>query len=477
MSPRQPTAKRSSSSNPGVFRVHKNVYNRPAMAALIDSTLPKQQTSHPRPGRSPGWACVSDRDYFRLSLPGGYLFGDHAAIARSRANGIRYAAADGGGFAGFGLDLQRVGTTCFCLGQRLIQHQDLRCAGILLGGIGITLIGFAPGTTVVFLMYAVGMLGIGMFHPIAASTIGQLAGDRRGIAISWFFVFGMGGFFTGALLAPWLATGNGSLKHLAVMIIPGLLMAVVLQLWIGKINHKAVLHPTAAHSMRLYDWRSIWILYLSSVFRFVVNMAIVYLLVRWMEQSVAANQPEWSAKQIADFSAPLAGRANATMILGQGTGGLVAGALIARGREKWPLVLTPILFAPAPGIDCVSPTGHRRVRCLFLHRRRFRVDDAGCDQRWSATDAVSHQSRFGNHARRGLGGCCDWTTTGRVLDSPFQSTNRLDHDRRPAGLFRGRCQRFEAGCSGTKIVARLTSWLVISREPNVTSPSPCELRS
>jgi MFS family permease len=219
--------------------------------------------------------------------------------------------------------------------------------GILIGGIGITFIGFSPSTPIVFLMYAFGMLGIGMFHPIAASTIGQLAGDRRGMAISWFFVFGMGGFFTGSLLAPWLATGGGSLNHLAILFIPGVFMAVLLQICIGKINHKSVMIPTAAHSMRHYDWRSIWILYVSSVFRFVVNMAIVYLLVRWMEQSVATSEPGWSAKQVADFSAPLAGRANATMILGQAVGGLVAGALIVTGREKWPLVLTPILFAPA----------------------------------------------------------------------------------------------------------------------------------
>jgi FSR family fosmidomycin resistance protein-like MFS transporter len=229
--------------------------------------------------------------------------------------------------------------------------------GILLGGIGITLIGFAPSATMVFLMYAIGMLGIGMFHPIAASTIGQLAGDKRGLAISWFFVFGMGGFFTGSLLAPWLATGNGSLKHLAIMLIPGVLMAVVLQLCIGKINHKSVLTHTEAHSMRHYDWRSIWILYLSSVFRFVVNMAIVYLLIRWMEQYVATNEPEWSAKKVADFSAPMAGRANATMILGQAIGGLVAGALILTGKEKWPLVLTPILFAPALASIAFLPPG------------------------------------------------------------------------------------------------------------------------
>ena len=238
--------------------------------------------------------------------------------------------------------------------------------GILLGGIGITLIGFASSTPVVFLMYALGMLGVGMFHPIAASTIGQLAGDRRGLVISWFFVFGMGGFFTGSLLAPWLATGSGSLRHLSVMLIPGVIMAIVLQLCIGKINHKSVLLHTEAHSMRHYDWRSITILYLSSVFRFVVNMAIVYLLVRWMEQHVASMQPEWSAKKVADFSAPLAGRANATMILGQAIGGLTAGALILTGREKWPLVLTPILFAPAlASIAFLQPGTLGYAACFF----------------------------------------------------------------------------------------------------------------
>jgi FSR family fosmidomycin resistance protein-like MFS transporter len=238
--------------------------------------------------------------------------------------------------------------------------------GVVLGGIGITLIGFAPNAPVVFLMYAVGMLGIGMFHPIAASTIGQLAGDKRGMAISWFFVFGMGGFFTGSLLAPWLATGSGSLKHLAVMIIPGVLMAVILQSCIGKINHKSVIKPTEAHSMRHYDWQSIWILYLSAVFRFVVNMALVYLLIRWMEQYVAANQPDWTAEQVADFSAPMAGRANATMILGQAVGGLAAGALIVMGKEKWPLVLTPILFSPALASIAFLPPGVAGyVACFF----------------------------------------------------------------------------------------------------------------
>ena len=214
--------------------------------------------------------------------------------------------------------------------------------GLVLAALGITLIGFSPNLPSLFAIYAIGMLGVGMFHPIAASTIGKLAGDRRGMAISWFFVFGMAGFFTGSLTGPPLATGV-SLQALSYLILPGLVMAVVLQLSIGKIEHKDPKAECKSVSMRDYDWISIGCLFLSSVFRYFVYTAIVYLLVRWMEQYVGGLNPEWSAEKIADASAPLAGRANAVMILGQGIGGLVAGALIVTGHEKWPLVLTPVL--------------------------------------------------------------------------------------------------------------------------------------
>jgi len=219
--------------------------------------------------------------------------------------------------------------------------------GILLGTLGITLLGFSPNIPGVFVIYAIGMLGVGMFHPIAASTIGSLAGDKRGMVLSWFFVFGMGGFFTGSLIGPALATGSGSLRNLSYLLIPGLIMAVVLQLSIGKVQHKKRISSGHTHSIAEYDWWTITCLYLSAVFRFTVNMAIVYLLVRWMEHHVASLNPSWSAEDVADYSAPFVGRANATMIVGQGAGGLAAGALIVAGREKIPLIWAPIVFSPA----------------------------------------------------------------------------------------------------------------------------------
>ena len=220
--------------------------------------------------------------------------------------------------------------------------------GILLAAVGIPMIGYASDSNYLFLIFAFGMIGVGMFHPIAASTIGHMAGDKRGLALSWFFVFGMLGFVTGSLIGPALATGDHGLKGLWILLIPGIIIAVFLQFAIGDVQHKS--ESKSFHkplSLGDYDWRTLTFLYFSAVFRFVVNMAFVYLLVRWMEQYVGTQNPSWSAKKVADASAPLAGNANAVMIVGQLVGGLAAGAFVKGGNEKVALVWVPILLCPA----------------------------------------------------------------------------------------------------------------------------------
>jgi MFS family permease len=78
-----------------------------------------------------------------------------------------------------------------------------------------------------------------------------------------------------------------------------------------------------------------------------VNLALLYLYVRWMEKSVAAGNPSLSELQLSEMVAPLVGNLNASTMLGMAIGGLSAGILIPSGREKWPLVAFPLLFAPA----------------------------------------------------------------------------------------------------------------------------------
>ena len=238
--------------------------------------------------------------------------------------------------------------------------------GVVLGGLGITLIGYATTPRLLFGLYAMGMMGVGMFHPIAASTIGRLAGDKRNLAISWFFVFGMGGFFTGSLIGPRLVSGSGSLQNLSYLLTPGIVMGCVLIVLIRNLPHKGLAVQSDSRSITDYDWRSITFLYISSVFRFTVNMGLVYLLVRWMEQAVSIQHPDWTQVRIAAASAPMAGRANATMIVGQAIGGLSAGALLIAGKEKWAMIIVPIIFAPAIALlGLMEPGFEGSLLCFF----------------------------------------------------------------------------------------------------------------
>jgi FSR family fosmidomycin resistance protein-like MFS transporter len=271
-----------------------------------------------------------------------------------------------------------VGSICSGLAQPLfawisdrLKTRIFATAGVTLSALAISTLGFAPNSFVVFLLYAIGMTGVGMFHPIAASAIGRIAGNRRGMALGWFFVFGMGGFFTGSLVGPSFATGSGGLRSLWFLVVPGLVVAAAIQVALGKmgvaesrrmIGGGAEDEPAAAR----YDWYSIGLLYVTAVIRFVVNTAIIYLLLRWVEQYVAELHPEWTDQQVADYSAPVAGRANAVMFVGQAIGGLVAGTYIAAGREKMPLIFTPILFSPAIMALAFTKPGWWGLAACFL---------------------------------------------------------------------------------------------------------------
>ena len=136
--------------------------------------------------------------------------------------------------------------------------------GIVLGGLGIGLIGFSSSITMVFWMFALGMVGIGMFHPIATAKIGAIAGDERGFAISLFFVFGMGGFFSGSLFGPNLVAYTDTLQSLWYLIIPGILIAIFLQTTINRpVDSDLSNSKMIEQSLSDYDWFSIFMLFLS----------------------------------------------------------------------------------------------------------------------------------------------------------------------------------------------------------------------
>lgn len=74
--------------------------------------------------------------------------------------------------------------------------------GIVLAGIGFAMLGFAESSLVLGIVFMVGMVGNGMFHPIAATTVVQMYRERRNSAASIHFVAGMIGGALGDDLSP-----------------------------------------------------------------------------------------------------------------------------------------------------------------------------------------------------------------------------------------------------------------------------------
>ena len=150
-------------------------------------------------------------------------------------------------------------------------------------------------------------------------------------------------------------------------ITPGLILAIVLQLNINRpLSGSAPPRSAVPLFEANYDWVSIWMLYASACFRFMVNTAIIYLIVRWVEQYYSVLHPDWDVKQISNTAAPVAGQTHAIMFIGQGLGGLLAGALIKTGREKLPLILTPVLFGPFLCLLAFLQPGYAAFAACFV---------------------------------------------------------------------------------------------------------------
>jgi FSR family fosmidomycin resistance protein-like MFS transporter len=226
-------------------------------------------------------------------------------------------------------------------------------AGLLLAGVCLSSIGMVESFAGLVAIYVLGMVGVGIFHPVGASSMGHLADRlpraRRSLGVSLFFVAGMAGGITGAALGPRLTALPAGWQALRGLVVPGLLLALLLHLAIGGQPHR---HRHQAQDRDLWParraaaWRMVGLLYAGNAMRFTVNMALVYLFVRWAQGLTAAAHPLWSPRDVARTSAPVVGNLNALVILGMAVGGLAAGALTRAGREKGPLVLVPILFAP-----------------------------------------------------------------------------------------------------------------------------------
>ena len=235
---------------------------------------------------------------------------------------------------------------CALISDRL-RTRVLTVVGIAVAAVGFGMIGLTTKSTVLSSIYVLGMIGVGMFHPIAATTAAQLHYHRRNYATGFFFVAGMIGGVAGAIVWPRMLTDYGGFAKLPYIVPPILLLAYVVH------RRLKVLSPIKQHAWQTTDlsflrgsWMNVFILYAASSMRYCINTALVYLFVRWTEQVVTVEHAQWSAEAVANYSAPIVGNLNACMILGMGAGGLLGGALVLPGKEKRPLIWVPLCFAP-----------------------------------------------------------------------------------------------------------------------------------
>lgn len=225
-------------------------------------------------------------------------------------------------------------------------------------------------------VFAIGAMGVGAFHPPAAAAVGRLSGARRARFLAIFFLAGMLGGMTGNLFTPWfvgrvasagggevdLTRGLGALRWFIPL---GLASVAVLTVAIRRVGH----HGHASHHAhaswdapeRRARWRAVWLLYVSNMMRFSVNMALVYLFVSWAERHAlhAAGAAEMT-KAISTEAATLNGQLQAAMQFGMGAGGIVLGFVVSARYEKMVYWLIPTVGAVA--VACVGLVDHASPR-------------------------------------------------------------------------------------------------------------------
>ena len=275
----------------------------------------------------------------------------------------------GAWFLGLGSLCSGVAQPCFAwlsdrTGNRIYGGLGLAVVGILLSSLGL-----ATSVVHLFAFYAFGMIGNGMFHPIAASTIGQLNPGRRSLAVSCFFLAGMLGGIAGATLGPRLLVQPGGFQLLRLGAIPALLIALFLHYQIRHVEHRVVRVDKSGQALpQRSHWGAVALLYCSAAIRFFVNLALVYLYVRWVEADTSLRFPDATREQVSRLAAPLVGNINAASIAGMAVGGFASGTLIPAGREKVPYVLLPLVCAPL--VACL-PFAGQWTSCILAFGAGF----------------------------------------------------------------------------------------------------------
>ncbi len=234
-------------------------------------------------------------------------------------------------------------------------------------GVGMCSIGYATNFETLLAIYIPTMFAVGAFHPVSAASVGELVGHHRSRAASAFFVSGMMGGAIGAFISPRFLGREGGFDGMLWYSVPALVVAAAAYAAVKRHSHRRPTahtlsdakpsRPAATESHRVKSddslrlshgatLRMLMVLYVCGAIRFTVNLSLLFLYARWMESAFAARHPDWTTANVLQQAGAYSGSFVSITLVGMAIGGILAGGLISPGREKWPMVLVPILFAP-----------------------------------------------------------------------------------------------------------------------------------
>ncbi|MBM4108358.1 MAG: MFS transporter [Phycisphaerae bacterium] len=223
--------------------------------------------------------------------------------------------------------------------------------GLVAAAVAISLVGHASTFGQLVMLQVVGMAGVGAFHPVGAAAIGQLAARRRSAGVAVFFSMGIVGGVSGSFASPWFVRAFG-LGAMAWLMIGGLIVAALLFRSLRGMEARSPgahrEHAALPAPERRARWRAVGLLYVGNVLRFMVNLALVTILVRWCEAHALAKAAAASlTPEVRLLASQVNGPLQGGMLLGMGLGGLVLGVVVSRHVEKAALLWTPLLCAGA----------------------------------------------------------------------------------------------------------------------------------
>lgn len=220
--------------------------------------------------------------------------------------------------------------------------------GLAVGAACISSIGFAQSLPQLLVLQTVGLIGVGIYHPISSAVAGKLGRDAltgvrfvrsaRTTALSIFFLAGMLGGTFGPVIASGLNRATGDMRWLSVMIVPGLVMAWILWGATRRTEHKTAKPHDAPEDEPAHlavRRRAVGLLFASNSLRFIANVGCYFLFTAWARQNF----------ENADIASSKASLLVAATTLGMAVATVIA-AFQHAGGERRLLALTGFLSVP-----------------------------------------------------------------------------------------------------------------------------------